>query len=268
MATEQSKATDQDRIRATALRQARDIDDRKRLKARVADLIVEAFDLPTNTDADPASPQPADDSAFRHCLSLFQPSDLDDLIYERNVDNRCGYGLCPKPNLKLAHGGEKVWNQKGGKDFRLVDRVKLEQWCSEACQERTAFVRAQLGTEPAWLRVVRAVDIKLLDEISSSDLADSFKVCSNPFLSLSIEQHNADHKQTLAIAKSPDDDVTEKMQALALERRELNVKLGGSSIDVVERSSENIPRAPALPKYKQARAVEGHQPRQVHFSEN
>src|ERR1700761_9459545 len=139
MATEKSKAIDEDRIRATVLRQARDIEDRKKLQARVADLVVEAFDLPSKPDADPATPQPSDASLFKHCLSLFQPSDLDDLIYERNVDTRCGYALCPKPNLKVDNGGEKVWNQKGGKDFRLVDRVELEKWCSRACQQRTAY---------------------------------------------------------------------------------------------------------------------------------
>jgi len=176
MATEDQQSTDEDRIRATALRQATDIEDRKRLRARIADLVIEAFDLPSKPDADPAKPLPTDASLFRHCLSLFQPSDLDDLVYERNVDNRCGYALCPKPNLKLAHGGEKVWNRKTGKDFKLVDRVELEKWCSRPCQERNAFVRAQLETEPAWLRVVRAVDIKLLDEVGAESLTDSFNV--------------------------------------------------------------------------------------------
>src|SRR4051812_46722946 len=98
MSAEISNTTDADRIRATALRQARDIEDRKKLQARVADLVVEAFDLPSNPDADPAKPQPSDASLFRHCISLFQSSDLNDLVYERNVDNRCGYALCPKPN--------------------------------------------------------------------------------------------------------------------------------------------------------------------------
>ncbi len=178
MATEKSKSTssEEQRIHASALRQARDIEDRKKLQGRVADLVVEAFDLPSKPDADPAKPQPSDAALFRHCLSLFQSSDLDDLIYERNIDNRCGYALCPNPNLKVARGGKKVWNQKSGKDFKLVDKAELEKWCSRSCQERTAFVRAQLGTEPAWLRVIRAVDIKLLDEFNPDSLADSFKV--------------------------------------------------------------------------------------------
>ena len=177
MATDRSNISDEDRIRSTVLRQAKDIEDRKKLQCRIADLVVDAFDLPSSSDADPADPEPSDASLFRHCLSLFQASDLDDLIYERNVDNRCGYGLCPRPNQKLAHGGVKVWNQRSGKDFKLVDKMELERWCSRSCQERTAFVRAQLGTEPAWLRMIRAVNIKLLDEVESGDLTNSFNVC-------------------------------------------------------------------------------------------
>src|ERR1700742_3739900 len=128
MATEKSKAIDEDRIRATVVRQARDIEDRKNLQNRVADLVVEAFDLPSKPDADPARPQPSEASLFRHCLSLFQSSDLDDLIKERNIDNRCGYALCPRPNQKLAHGGEKVCDQKSVRRLKLGVRTELEKW--------------------------------------------------------------------------------------------------------------------------------------------
>lgn len=180
MASEASipKTDGEDRIRSTALRHAQEIEERKRLQARIADLVVEAFDLPSTPDADPAKPQSSDASLFKQCLGLFQPSDLDDLIYERNVDNRCGYALCPRPNQKLAHNGQKVWNKKSGKDFKLVDKAELEKWCSPACQERTLFVRVQLGSDPAWLREVHALNIKLLDEVQTDSLAESLKVSS------------------------------------------------------------------------------------------
>jgi hypothetical protein len=141
--------------------------------------VVQAFDLPSSPEANPAKPQPSDLTLFKQCLAVFQPSDLDDLIYERNVDNRCGYALCPKPNKRLAHGGERVWNQRGGKEFRLVNKADLEKWCSTTCQERTVFVRAQLGTEPAWLREDQVGDIKLLDEMTAAnDLEESMNVRS------------------------------------------------------------------------------------------
>ncbi|OAG43950.1 hypothetical protein AYO21_01802 [Fonsecaea monophora] len=245
MATEQPESNREDRIRSTALRHARDIEERKKLQARIADLVVEAFDLPSRPDADPAKPQPSDASLFRHCLGLFQTSDFDDLVYERNVDNRCGYALCPRPNLKLTHGGQKVWNQKGGKDFKLVDKSELERWCSKACQERAAFVRAQLGTEPAWLRTGQTIDIRLLDEVDSESLADPFK--------------------GLSLAEAPDAEIAERMQALALERGELKVNADDSVVDLIERNSDVIPSAPALKGHQPQNTIEGHQARKVRF---
>ncbi|KIW81068.1 hypothetical protein Z517_04091 [Fonsecaea pedrosoi CBS 271.37] len=247
MATEQSESNREDRIRSTALRHARDIEERKKLQARIADLVVEAFDLPSRPDADPAKPQPSDASLFRHCLGLFQTSDFDDLVYERNVDNRCGYALCPRPNLKLTHGGQKVWNQKGGKDFKLVDKSELERWCSKACQERAAFVRAQLGAEPAWLRTGQTLDIRLLDEVDSESLAYPFK--------------------GLSLAEAPDAEIAERMQALALERGELKVNADDSVVDLIERDSDVIPSAPALKGHQPQNTIEGHQARKVRFSE-
>lgn len=176
MASVTSQTDPEHRIRSTALRHALEIEERKKLQTRIADLVVDAFDLPSNPDADPAHPLASDAALFKQCLGLFQASDLDVLIYERNVDNRCGYALCPKANEKLSHDGQLVWNKKAGKDFKLVDKSELEQWCSTLCQERTVFVRAQLGKEPAWLREVKQVDIKLLDEVGTLDLADSFRV--------------------------------------------------------------------------------------------
>jgi len=57
------------------------------------------------------------------------------------------------------------------------------------------------------------------------------------------------------------------MQALALERGELNVKPDDSSVDIIERSSDKIPRPPNLPRNQHGGGVEGHQPRKVRFSE-
>ncbi|OAL39386.1 hypothetical protein AYO20_01256 [Fonsecaea nubica] len=268
MATEQPESNREDRIRSTALRHARDIEERKKLQARIADLVVEAFDLPSRPDADPAKPQPSDAALFRHCLGLFQTSDFDDLVYERNVDNRCGYALCPRPNLKLTHGGQKVWNQKGGKDFKLVDKSELERWCSKACQERAAFVRAQLGTEPAWLRTGQNIDIRLLDEVDSESLADPFKVTATEILQTSSSGVMfAKFLQGLSLAEAPDAEIAERMQALALERGELKVNAGDSVVDLIERNSDVIPSAPALKGHQPQNTIEGHQARKVRFSE-
>ncbi|KIV89659.1 hypothetical protein PV10_07044 [Exophiala mesophila] len=244
MAGAKSKDETDSRIRAAALKQAHDIEGRKRLKAKIADLIVDAYDLPSKPDVDPAHPISADATLFKQCLSLWQPSDLEDLIYERNVDDRCGYALCPKPNQKVQGGGVKVWNRKGGKEFKLLDKAELEKWCSTACQERTMFVRAQLGNEPAWLRDVSPVDIKLLDEMGQNEsLVDSL--------------------QALSMSPGVDDGMAEKLQALALERGASSIPDDKKPLSIVERESGATPAAPSLGN--SSNLVEGHRPKNVRF---
>ncbi|KIX02365.1 uncharacterized protein Z518_08306 [Rhinocladiella mackenziei CBS 650.93] len=245
MARETTKTDSENRIRTTALRHAKEIEERKELQSRIADFVVEAFDLPSRPDANPAHPQPSDAAFFKQCLGLFQASDLDDLIYERNVDNRCGYALCPRPNQKLVHNGKKVWNKKGGRDFKLVDKAELEKWCSTACQERTSFVRAQLGTEPAWLREGQTLDIKLLDEVGTNNFVDSFKM--------------------LSISKADDEETAERLHALALERGELKVNNDTGPVSVVEKTSDQFPQPPGMNEQQQG-VIEGHQPRKIRFS--
>ncbi|KEF59834.1 uncharacterized protein A1O9_04682 [Exophiala aquamarina CBS 119918] len=240
----------EERIRNTALRHAQDIEGRKRLQSRIADLVVEAYDLPSRPDADPGRPLAADATLFKQCLAVFRPSDLDDLIYERNVDDRCGYSLCPRPNEKIVNAGQKVWNQKGGKDFRLLDRAELEKFCSSACRERTAFVRAQLRTEPAWLRqeALLGVDVKLLDEIQADGGGGGL-----------VEPLNK-----LALSQGAGEEMAEKLEALALERGEpQNASNASDPLPIIEKESDQVPEAPSLGRIQDL--VEGHRPRKVRF---
>ena len=229
-----------ERLRSTALRHASDLEEKKRLQARVTDLVLEAFDLPTSPDADPASPQQSDLKLFRQCLQLFQPKDFDDLVYERNIDDRCGYALCPKPNVKVESGGSMVWNRRAGKDFKLVAKADVEKWCSDRCGERAAFVCAQLSTEPAWLRESSNLPIRLLDEVEAA-------------------------VANLESTQDVDDGMAEKLQALSLERGELNVKDAKTVVSLVEKMNE-LSVAPA-PQPVSGDLVEGHKPKTVRFAE-
>lgn len=99
----------------------------------------------------PASKQPSkvETEAFLKQISLFQPSDLDDLVTERDVQTRCGHVLCPnQPRL----GARQT--------RRLEDRLLglhdgSDKWCSELCMEKTVWIRQQLPSEPAWQRARR-----------------------------------------------------------------------------------------------------------------
>ena len=181
MATSSSNSGQDSRHRATAVRHAALLEEKKKFKSRILDLVLEAYDLPSHRISSPGEASSVDIQLFKTCLGLFQPSDFDDLVRERNIDDRCGYALCTNPNKKLAPGGDKVWNGKGGRQFRLVERAELEKWCSIECDQRAAFVRAQLSTEPAWLRDSQSGNMKLLDEMpKTGDLADALQVRSLP----------------------------------------------------------------------------------------
>lgn len=231
-------------LRATAVRYAVSIEEKKRLRAKVADLVVEAYDLPSNPDADPAKPSTTDVTLFQECLKLFQPSDLDDLVTERNIDNRCGYALCPRPHRVVPGGGEKVWNQKGGKDFKLLSRVEIEKWCSKSCGDRAAFVRAQLSSEPAWLRETHN-DVTLLDDVHSvDDLSEATK--------------------SLSLNHSSTDEMTNRLKELALERGEAEMKDVSDQVSIIEK--DNNPHKSKPPTLGDD-VVEGHRPRKVRFAE-
>ena len=168
MASDSSKSNpgNETRFRATAIHHARMIEEKKQLRNRIADLIVECFDLPSQPAPSPAKASAKDVSLFKESLNLFQPSDCDDLVVERNIDNRCGYALCSNPNQKAPHQGKHVWSKEA---HFFVDKAEFERWCSKECRDRGAFVRVQLSIEPAWLREDRPLDVKLLDEVTQKD---------------------------------------------------------------------------------------------------
>lgn len=154
--------TKQEHIRQIAVSHAQDIERKKSTQNKVLDLILDAYDLPSKKDVDPATPITADLVRFRECLSFFRPSDLDELVDERNIDDRCGYALCGKALDKQPAAG-KVWSNKLG---RLIERKAPNQFCSHECGVRNTFVRNQLSTEPAWTRVEKPQEIRILDVTS------------------------------------------------------------------------------------------------------
>ncbi|KAG5945054.1 hypothetical protein E4U53_006765 [Claviceps sorghi] len=149
--------------REIALAHARLLQHRKDLESEILDSLVLLSEYPlVRGPAHAASkPAPSDISGFKTHVRLFQPSDYDDLIVERNVNELCGYALCPKPRRKLDGGGK--WKLTGSGD--IVKRTDLEQWCSAACAKRALFVKVQLNETAAWERAgIPDIQIDLLDE--------------------------------------------------------------------------------------------------------
>ncbi|KAG9247771.1 Rtr1/RPAP2 family-domain-containing protein [Calycina marina] len=110
------------------------------------------------------NPSPVDTKNFKSMLKPFTTSDYDDLIEERNINNKCGYVLCEKANQKDGMGGRFriAWS---GRDTKIVEKRETEKWCSNECAKRALYVRVQLSERPAWERnAFEDAAIDLLDE--------------------------------------------------------------------------------------------------------
>lgn len=157
----------EERDRETALYHAHLIQRRKDLELQILLATEELIDTPLVRGPDFASSHPAssDVELFKKGLRSFQPSDYDALILERNINDHCGYALCPKSRVRETAGKYRIIGKSGrARDFRIVEKEELEKWCSEDCARKALYVRVQLSECPAWERGSSAADIELLNE--------------------------------------------------------------------------------------------------------
>lgn len=70
--------------------------------------------------------------------------------------------------------------------------------------------------------------------------------------------------QKLALSQGADEEMAEKLEALALERGEpQNTSNASDPLPIIEKESDQVPKAPSLGRRPDL--VEGHQPRKVRF---
>ncbi|KZZ92568.1 DUF408 domain protein [Moelleriella libera RCEF 2490] len=164
--------------REIAIAHAKRIQHRKDLEADILDslILLSEYPLVRSSAYSASNPAPSDASGFKTHTRLFQPSDYDDLIEERNVNELCGYSLCPNPRRKI----------KGGPKWKLVSsgqimlRETLEKWCSAACAKRALFVKVQLNETAAWERAgIPEIQIDLMDE-GQPEAASSDETAGHP----------------------------------------------------------------------------------------
>jgi hypothetical protein len=165
-----------DRDREVALYHANLIQERKDVELTILLSTETLIDYPlAKSPYNASSPSPSDAKTFKDLLRPFQPSDYDALILERNINDHCGYTLCPNRRVKDGVAGtyRLIGTNGKAKDFRVVEKGEVEKWCSEACAKRALYVRVQLSESPAWERTAEeyGVKIDLLDEPKSEDAA-------------------------------------------------------------------------------------------------
>ncbi|SZE99528.1 unnamed protein product [Blumeria hordei] len=152
---------------------------RKEFESQILQSIETLMEYPlAHSPFDASCPSPVDIANFKRLAQIFRPNDYDDLILERNINEHCGYTLCPNKRHRENCTGKYRLMGTGGKakDFKVVEVDQLEKWCSLQCAKRALYVRIQLSEVPVWERKEKAegtVTIDLLDEprnISSSIL--------------------------------------------------------------------------------------------------
>lgn len=199
----------EDRNRETALYHAELLQQRKETEAQILATLESLLDLPSSPTADAARPSIADSTLVKNSLKPFQPSDYDSLVEERNINNQCGYVLCPRPNRQENTKAKYRILQSGGKGrdaLKIVERRSLERWCSDNCGKRALYIKVHLNEEPAWSRTAATSgDIVLLEDTPENEgKQDSGNGLIKLLKSLDIGQR--------------EDEVVAQMKALAIER--------------------------------------------------
>ncbi|KAF7555815.1 hypothetical protein G7Z17_g1877 [Cylindrodendrum hubeiense] len=154
--------------RELAIQHANILQHRKELETVILDNLILLSEYPVVRGApySAADPAPSDVTDFKAHVRLFQPTDYDDLIVERNVNGLCGYTLCARPRRHMGPGGE--WKITSSGD--IVKRKDLEMWCSQKCARRALYVKVQLNETAAWERAgILDIEIELLDEDRSGE---------------------------------------------------------------------------------------------------
>ncbi|KAI0206361.1 Rtr1/RPAP2 family-domain-containing protein [Astrocystis sublimbata] len=153
--------------REVAVKHARIIHSRRDVEDQIADSMIELSKYPLARDPprDASDPAPADAESFKNIVRLYQPSDYDDLVEERNANGLCGYTLCPSPRSRVSGGGTFKLVNYGRKDFNIVPSRELEKWCSQKCAKRAMYVKVQLNETAAWERAgIPTIQVDLLEE--------------------------------------------------------------------------------------------------------
>ena len=181
-----------------AIHHARLLQHRKDLESEILDSLVllSEYPLVRAPSRDSSNPAPSDVSSFKTHVRLFQPSDYDDLIIERNINGLCGYAICPRPRRRVNSRGE--WKITNSGD--IVKREDIERWCSSSCAKKALFVKVQLNETAAWERAgIPDIQIELLGEAGASDETETDRT-ARELGNLKLEEQRKSAKVAEALA--------------------------------------------------------------------
>ena len=151
--TKSGSCLNMERARKLALHRAELIQERKDIERQNLHSIENLIDLPSAGAEDSGDPSAEDACQVCDGMRLFTTADLDAVVEERNVDNKCGYVLCPKSSKANSRSSKLHYLKEDGlKSAKVVEAGNLGQWCSAECKKRTLYLKLQLSDTPAWER--------------------------------------------------------------------------------------------------------------------
>ena len=238
-----------------ALQHAHQIQAQKDAENMILDRTIELLAIPTSPSANPAAPSPEDAQIFKSALVLFRPSDYDNLIMERNYEDLCGYGLCPRKHRKEDSAKGTTfhfkWGAKGsgpggrGRTMDIVPRDKIEKWCSDDCAERALYIRVQLAEEPVWERRAddtRGGNIILLEEARAKRQRRQGEI--SPSTSTAPQSSEAGICADMKNLKIQD---PKRSRELALERGDTSATLQQGRVDVQITEKQQVANPNVMP---------------------
>ncbi|KAL8640716.1 MAG: hypothetical protein Q9228_002392 [Teloschistes exilis] len=235
--------------RQLALHHARLLQDRKDMESQILASTEKLLEFPSSQTASPSDPSAEDIATVKEALWLFQPSDYDALVEERNINNQCGYIFCPRANKRLDAGGKYRIVIGRKTDLKVVDSTELEKWCSDSCGHSALYLRAQLSNEPAWTR-----DSKIGDPLLIYKERDH-----------QSQGHNTSTPQAVEDANLTRDKATKsRLEELAVERGDKhNTKTVSTKVTLRVKENTNQGReAPVPPSMEDSHSgsIEGYVP--------
>ena len=201
------------RNRELAVHHALVIQRQKDVESAILDSVEALIEYPINT-IDPAHPHPSDIEDVKRHFATFRPSDFDSVVEERNLDEKCGYVLCPRPRIKQNTSAKYRLLQ--GRNLRVVKTSELEKWCSKDCAKRALYLRVQLDEAPPWERAAN-IDgkLELYGEAQASHTNEDMDHMTDDLQRLALER--GDPMNSFR-AKSVGVDLQERFENMAIDQ--------------------------------------------------
>ncbi|KAI8876019.1 hypothetical protein K501DRAFT_338360 [Backusella circina FSU 941] len=108
-------------------------------------------------------------ATLRSASLYLQPKTYSEVMEERNVQEWCGYPVCPERPRRSMQRFKISLKQR-----KVFDQSEMSHFCSDACYYKSKYYSMQLSEEPVWFR-----DLNALPDVHIITLDQDFKAAVN-----------------------------------------------------------------------------------------